>query len=80
MAAADMMTPQDFRAVWGGALTAQTGRYKISGNRLDIMPIAAKNPKNMGPGSESNWLFDLKGNTLSITERSGRTIRLRRAE
>jgi len=80
VSAADLTTPEDFRAVWGGAFTAQAGRYSVEGaDTLLIQPIAAKNPTNMGQGAAVRWKFELKQEELMVTEPTGRVIRLRRA-
>lgn len=79
--AAELDTPDAFRAVWGGPFTAQAGQYSVVGaNQLLLKPTVAKNPTNMGSGVEVRWRFDLKANVLSITEPSGRVVRMRRAE
>ena len=48
-----------------GPFVAQITSYKISGDRLTVQTLVAKNPDNMGQSHDSR--FRLEGNTLILT-------------
>jgi hypothetical protein len=56
----------ELRAAWG-PFAAEAGTYDLSGNRIVMRPIAAKNPAAMAPGAFTTWSYRLDGNTLLVT-------------
>jgi hypothetical protein len=56
----------ELRAAWG-PFYAEAGTYEVSGDRITLRPVAAKNPAAMAPGAFTTWSYRLEGNTLWVT-------------
>jgi hypothetical protein len=56
----------ELRAAWG-PFYAEAGSYEVSGDRITVRPVAAKNPAAMAPGAFTTWSYRLDGNTLWVT-------------
>ena len=56
----------ELRAAWG-PFYAEAGTYEVSGNRITVRPVAAKNPAAMTPGAFTTWSFTMDSNTLRLT-------------
>jgi hypothetical protein len=56
----------ELRAAWG-PFYAEAGTYEISGDRITLRPVAAKNAAAMAPGAFTMWSYRLEGNTLRVT-------------
>jgi hypothetical protein len=59
-------TADDLRAAWG-PFAAEAGTYEVTGNRITMRPVAAKNPAAMAPGAFTTWSYSLEGNALWVT-------------
>jgi hypothetical protein len=59
-------TADELRAAWG-PFAAEAGTYEVTGNRITMRPVAAKNPAAMAPGAFSTWSYRLDGDTLWVT-------------
>jgi hypothetical protein len=56
----------ELRAAWG-PFYAEAGTYEVSGDRITLRPVAAKNPAAMARGAFTTWSYRLDGNTLWVT-------------
>lgn len=80
---ADMLSASgdELRAVWGGALTAQAGEYRLlDDTRMVWRPSVSKNPRNMAPGTAVTYTYLLRGTDLTISGENGRSVSLIRLE
>ena len=57
----------ELRAVWG-PFVGEAGTYEVTGNRITMRPIVAKDPAVMGPGSFITYSYKLDRDTLWLTQ------------
>jgi hypothetical protein len=57
-----------------------TGAYTISGNKLITEPQVAKSGFAMAPGRKTEYTFTVSGNTLTLAQQDGPTVKFTRAE
>jgi hypothetical protein len=62
------------------SLYMNTGGYTVSGNTLTTMPQVAKSAFAMAPGRKTEYNFTISGNTLTLTQKDGPTVKFVRAE
>ena len=60
-------TAAELLAAWG-PLTAASGTYEVSGDKLTCRPLVAKNPQVMAPGAADIYTYKLEGNKLTVTD------------
>jgi hypothetical protein len=60
-------TAAQLLAVYGTALSAQSGTYELAGGKLTTRPVVAKNTFGMAPGASFTASYKLDGKTLTIT-------------
>ena len=73
--ATDAQKVQAFNTVY-----MNTGAYTISGNNLTTMPQVAKSGFAMVPGRKTEYTFSVSGNTLTLTQKGGPTVKFTRVE
>jgi hypothetical protein len=62
------------------SLYMNTGAYTINGNTLITMPQVAKSAFAMAPGRKTEYTFTVSGNTLTLAQKDGPTVKFVRAE
>jgi hypothetical protein len=60
-------TKEQLLAIYGDALTAQTGTYEVSGSKVTIRPLVASRPNYMVPTSWQTFEYKIEGKTLTFT-------------
>ena len=73
--ATDAQKVQAFNTVY-----MNTGAYTISGNTLTTMPQVAKSGFAMAPGRKTEYTFSISGDTLTLTQKNGPTVKFVRVE
>ena len=73
--ATDAQKVQAFNTVY-----MNTGAYTVSGNNLTTMPQVAKSGFAMAPGRKTEYTFSISGNTLTLTQKGGPTVKFTRVE
>jgi hypothetical protein len=64
-------TAAQLLAVFGTALTAQSGTYEVAGGKLTTRPIVSKGTPPMKPGVFATASYKLDGTTLTIIPERG---------
>jgi hypothetical protein len=62
------------------SLYMNTGGYTINGNTLITMPQVAKSAFAMAAGRKTEYTFTISGNTLTLTQQNGSTLKFVREE
>ena len=62
------------------SLYMNTGAYTVNGNTLITMPQVAKSAFAMAPGRKTEYTFTISGNTLTLMQKDGPTVKFVRAE
>jgi hypothetical protein len=64
-------TAAQLLAMYGTALSAQSGTYEVAGGKLTTRAVVAKGNVPMAPGAISTSSYKLDGKTLTITSERG---------
>jgi hypothetical protein len=77
----DEMTDAEKAAAYN-TITANSGRYEVSGDQLTTRAYVAKNPNYMGawPENASTYTFQVEGDMLDLTWSNGAKATLRQVD